>query len=151
MSRLHTVRGSRFEDLLDAAPGALEADTEMYERLRAGLSARLYALIGVTVASSLGLHDLVDGVKGGLDQITAEQVRKDWRTAELSDAEKAILSYAEKGTIDESSVRKKDVDALRDAGLSDVDILTIATTIAYQNYSLRVAAALGVSPRQGKG
>jgi uncharacterized peroxidase-related enzyme len=104
-------------------------------------------LIGVTVARSLGLHDLIDAVKAGLDQATAEQVTKDWRTAVLSDAEQAVLSYAEKGTLDESSVRQKDVDALRKAGLSDADVLTIATTIAYHNYSVRVAAALGVIPR----
>jgi alkylhydroperoxidase family enzyme len=147
MSRLHAVGGNRFEDLLALAPGALEADTEMYQRLEAGISPRLYALIGVAVASSLGLYELVDAVKGGLDQATADEVTRDWRSAALTGPEKAVLSYAEKGTLDESSVRQKDVDALRDAGFSDADVLTIATTIAYHNYSLRVAAALGVSPR----
>lgn len=147
MSRLRSVAGNRFEDLLAAAPGALEADAEMYERLKAGMSSRLYALIGVTVAGSLGLHDLVDAVKADLDRATVEAVAKDWRTAELTPVEKAVLAYAQKGTLEESSVRKKDVDALREAGLSDVEVLTIATAIAYHNYALRLAAAFGVSPR----
>ena len=150
MSRLQSVKGNRFEDLLAAAPGALEADREMYERLRAGISARIYALIGVTVAINLGLHHLIDAVKGPLDQTTVDQITKDWRCAALSGTEKAILSYAEKGTVDESSVRKRDVDTLREAGLSDADILTIATTIAYHNYAFRVAAALDVSPHNAR-
>lgn len=45
MSRLRSVTGSRFEDLLAAVPGALEADTAMYERLKTGKSSRLYALV----------------------------------------------------------------------------------------------------------
>lgn len=148
MSRLQSVTGNRFEDLLSAAPGALDADTAMYDRLKAGMSSRLYALIGVTVASELGLNAFLDAVKGGLDRATVEAVAKDWRTAELNDAEKAVLAYAQKGTLDEGSVRKKDVDALREAGWSDVDVLTIATAIAYHNYALRLAAAFGVSPRK---
>lgn len=147
MSRLRSVTGNRFEDLLAAAPGALEADAAMYEQLRAGMSARLYALIGVAVASALGLHGLVEAVQGDLDRATVEAVAKDWRTAGLDPMEKAVLAYARKGTLEESSVRKKDVDTLREAGLSDVEVLTIATAIAYHNYVLRLAAAFGVSPR----
>ena len=119
----------------------------MWQRLRSGITPRLYALIGTTVACALGLEAFCDSVKGPLDDDTFMQVREDWRKAPLSDAERAVLSYAEKGTLNESSVRKKDVEALRDAGLSDTEILTIATTIAYHNYACRVAAALGVVPR----
>lgn len=148
MSRLRSVAGNRFEELLAAAPGALEADSKMAECLKAGISSRLYALIGVTVAGSLGLHDLVESVRGELDRATADAVAKDWRSAGLGHLEKAVVSYAAKGTLDESSVRQKDVDALREAGLSDAEVLTIATTIAYHNYALRLATAFGVFPRK---
>ena len=65
-----------------------------------------------------------------------------WLTA----AERAVLEYAEKGTVEEASVRRRDVDALRVAGLGDKEILLIATAIAYHNYSIRMAAAFDVQP-----
>lgn len=148
MSRLRNVPGNRFEDILAAAPGALEADREMWHRLRAGISPRVFCLIGAAVANALGLEALADSVKGPLGEATLSELRQDWRSAPLSETERAILSYAEKGTLEESSVRKKDVNALREAGLSDAEILTVATTIAYHNYAFRVAAALGVLPRR---
>lgn len=148
MSRLRTVSGNRFEDILRVAPGALEADTEMYRQIKMGITQRLYSLIGVTVAGLLDLNRLVSFVKGPLDDNTASQVARDWSTAPLTELEKAVLSYTEKGTLDEGSVRHRDVDALRRAGLSDTDILTVATAIAYYNYAFRVAAAFDVIPRQ---
>ena len=47
----------------------------------------------------------------------------------------------------EAAVRKRDVEELRAADLSDKDILLIATAIAYHNYSIRMAAAFNVLPR----
>ncbi len=148
MSRLRTVSGNKFEDILRAAPGALEADAEMYRQIKAGIPQRLFSLIGVTVAALLGLDRLVSSVKGPLDDNTASQVAKNWSIAPVTELEKAVLSYTEKGTLDEGSVRQRDVDALRKAGLSDADILTVATAIAYYNYAFRVAAAFDVIPRQ---
>jgi uncharacterized protein YciW len=49
--------------------------------------------------------------------------------------------------MDEASVRRRDVEALRQAGLADKDILLIAAAIAYHNYSIRMAAAFDVIPR----
>jgi alkylhydroperoxidase family enzyme len=148
MSRLRTVSGNRFEDILQAAPGALEADAEMYRQIKTGITQRLYSLIGVTVAGLLGLERLVESVKGPLDDITASQVARDWSSAQLTEMEKAVLSYTEKGTLDEGSVRQRDVDALRTAGMDDAHILTIATAIAYHNYVLRAAAVFDVIPRR---
>ena len=148
MSRLRTVSGNRFEDILRAAPGALEADAEMYRQIKAGIPQRLFSLIGVAVAGLLGLDRFVSSVKGPLDDVTVSQVAGDWSATPLSEAEKAVLSYTEKGTLDEGSVRQGDVDALRRAGLSDAEILTIATAIAYFNYALRMAATFDVIPRQ---
>ncbi len=58
-----------------------------------------------------------------------------------------MLAYAEKGTLDEAAVRRKDVEDLRAAGLGDKEILLIATAIAYHNYAVRMAAAFDVEPR----
>jgi alkylhydroperoxidase family enzyme len=146
MSRLRSVSGGRLEDLLAAAPGALEADGEMRRQLSGGLAPCLYSLIAVAVAGMVRCEKFVDHLRGPLESSFAAQVAKDWRCLSLSEAEKAILSYAEKGTLDEASVRRRDVEALRSAGFSDQDILLIATAIAYHNYSIRMAAAFAVTP-----
>lgn len=147
MSRLRTVSGESFDDLLTAAPGALEADGEMRRQIQKGINPRRYALIGVAVAGLLRCERFVDHLRGPLEKSFASQLAADWTKLSLTDEERAILSYTEKGTLDEASVRRRDVEALRQAGLADGDILLIATAIAYHNYSIRMAAAFDVRPR----
>ena len=147
MSRLRTVSSASFDDLLNAAPGALEADREMRRQIQKGINSRWYALIGVAVAGLLRCEHFVDALRGPLDQAFAVQAASDWRALTLTAADKAVLGYVEKGTIDEASVRKRDVEELRAAGLSDKEVLLIATAIAYHNYSIRMAAAFDVIPR----
>ncbi len=146
MSRLRMVLGPRLDDLLSAAPGALDADNEMRHRIQQHLSPRLYALIGVAVAGCLGCDRFVEFLRGPLESSIAHAIAKDHRQAGLTDAETAVLAYAEKGTLDEASVRRREVEALRAAGFGDKDILVIATAIAYHNYSIRMAAAFDVIP-----
>jgi len=147
MSRLRMVSGKRIEDLLAAAPGALEADTTMRRLLVEQLTPRLYSLIGVVVAGCLRCEGFVAALRGPLDQSLAAQAASDWRALALTAAEKAVLGYAEKGTMDEASVRRRDVDELRTVGLGDKDILLIASAIAYHNYAIRMATAFDVRPR----
>ncbi|MBM2805897.1 MAG: alkylhydroperoxidase [Deltaproteobacteria bacterium] len=147
MSRLRVVSGKRIEDLLAAAPGALEADTAMRRLLVEQLTPRLYSLVGVVVAGCLRCERFVEDLRGPLDPSFAARAASDWRALALTDSEKAALTYTEKGTVDEASVRKRDVDELRAAGFCDKDVLLIATAIAYHNYAIRMAAAFDVLPR----
>ena len=146
MSRLRMVSGKRLEDLLTAAPGALDADAAMRRLLTEQLTPRLYGLIGVTVAGLLRCERFVDALRGPLDPSIAAQAASDWRALDLTAADKAVLAYTEKGTIDEASVRKRDVDELREAGINDKEVLLIATAIAYHNYAIRMATAFDVRP-----
>ena len=146
MSRLRTVSGKRLEDLLAAAPDALEADREMRGQIQKGIGTRWYAMIGVGVAGLLRCERFVDDLRGPLEKSFAVQLAADWTKLSLTDEERAILSYTEKGTLDEASVRRRDVEPLRQAGLADKDILLIAAAIAYHNYSIRLAAAFDVIP-----
>ncbi len=146
MSRLRMVSGKSFDDLLTVAPGPLQADIEMRRQIQKGINSRWYALIGVAVAGLLRCERFVDDLRGPLDKSFALQLAADWTKLPLTDEEKAVLSYTEKGTLDEASVRQRDVEALRQAGVADRDILLIATAIAYHNYSIRMAAAFDVIP-----
>ena len=145
MSHLRMVSSKRFEDLLAATPGALEAEA-MRRLLVEHLKPRLYSLIGVVVAGCLRCEHLVDALRGPLDQSFAAEAASDWHLLALTAAEKAVLAYAEKVSMNEASVRRRDVDELRAAGLSDKDVLLIATAIAYHNYAIRLVAAFDVLP-----
>jgi alkylhydroperoxidase family enzyme len=147
MTRLRTVPGNSFDALLNGAPGALKADRRMRRQIQTGINSRWYAMIGVAVAGLLRCERFVDHLRGPLEKSFAVQLAADWTKLPLTDEEKAILAYTEKGTMDEASVRRHDVNALRQAGLADKDILLIATAIAYHNYSIRMAAAFDVIPR----
>ncbi len=73
-----------------------------------------------------------------------EQVKDDWRQMELTEAEYAMLEYAEKLTLTPSNMREQDVQKLRDVGWTDRDILDIVHVCAYFNFRVRVVDGLGL-------
>ena len=64
----------------------------------------------------------------------------------MSPAQRALLAYVEKLTRAPASCRRGDVDALRTAGATDLEIHATVQVAAYFNYINRVADALGVDP-----
>ncbi len=79
-----------------------------------------------------------------LDGSLKEAVLHDWRSAALSARERAMLEYAEKLTLEPRAMRRRDVEALRAAGLDDRAILQVNLIASYFNYINRVADGLGV-------
>ena len=77
------------------------------------------------------------------DLVTA--VEADWQTAPLSDARRAMLTYAVKLTRTPGDMVEADVVALRDAGFSDRDVLDIAEVTGYYAYANRIADGLGIA------
>lgn len=71
---------------------------------------------------------------------------KDWRSAPLSPIDRLLCEYGHKLTLAPPAMSEDDVQALRDAGLSDRAIHDATQVIAYFNYINRVADALGVQP-----
>jgi uncharacterized peroxidase-related enzyme len=55
-----------------------------------------------------------------------------------------ILAYAAKLTRTPAEVGEADIDALREAGLGDLEILDLNNIVAYYNYINRVANGLGL-------
>ena len=62
----------------------------------------------------------------------------------MTAARKAMLLYVEKLTLSPGAIVGADVDALREAGFSDRDILDIAQVAGYYAYVNRIASGLGV-------
>lgn len=71
---------------------------------------------------------------------------RDWRSVELPQQERAMLTYAEKLTSMPWSVTEDDLAELRAVGFSDENIVDIVLVTAYRNFINRVHLALGLSP-----
>jgi uncharacterized peroxidase-related enzyme len=73
-----------------------------------------------------------------------EQLQTDWRQASLDEADRAMLKYAVKLTLEPWHMEEADVVALRKVGFSDADILDINQVTGYYAYVNRLADGLGV-------
>lgn len=90
-----------------------------------------------------GMRRLVD------DDDRARAIREALETdrpeAVFSGKELRLLQYAKKLTRDPTAIVESDVTELRDAGVSDGEILEANQVISYFNYSNRVLNGLGVT------
>lgn len=73
------------------------------------------------------------------------RIDDDWRTAGLSPKRMAMLEYVEKLTLRPWDVSDGDVEALREEGFTDRDILDVCEVAAYYAYVNRIADGLGVT------
>ncbi|MGB0953042.1 MAG: hypothetical protein ACPG31_07440 [Planctomycetota bacterium] len=87
-------------------------------------------------------HDL--RVEVGEPTLADALLQSDWRQAPLEAAELALCAYAEKLTRTPQDMVEKDVEALRAAGWSDLEIHDACQVVAYFNYVNRLADGLGV-------
>jgi len=78
------------------------------------------------------------------DDELVRQLKKDFRGAELSPADQAMLEYTEKLTLCPADCTREDVEALRDAGFDDAEILDIVQVVGYYAFVNRLADGLGV-------
>jgi uncharacterized peroxidase-related enzyme len=79
-----------------------------------------------------------------LDDELVEALRKDYRSAPITDQDRVMLDYVVKITKDATRCSPADHDALRAVGFDDRGILQITLIAAWFNYINRVADALGV-------
>jgi len=78
------------------------------------------------------------------DRERIDRLILDPSTANLTAREQAIVLYAVKLTQCASNMQEQDIDALRQAGFSDEDILSINLIASYFNFVNRIALGLGV-------
>lgn len=74
----------------------------------------------------------------------AQQIKNDYRQAEIDQPTLRMLEFVEKTTLNASATRREDVETLKRAGFSDADILEITHITGFFNYINRLADALGV-------
>ena len=88
-------------------------------------------------AHLIGDAERAASVKAALHNKSPEDV--------FSGAELAMLVYADKLTVSPGKMVKSDVDELRNAGLSDGEILEVNQIVGYFNYANRLLNGLGVT------
>jgi uncharacterized peroxidase-related enzyme len=79
-----------------------------------------------------------------LDDSLIEALRRDYRTAPITEQERVMCDYVVKLTKDATQCRPADLDGLRAVGFDDKGILQITLIASWFNYINRVADALGV-------
>ena len=80
------------------------------------------------------------------DPVLVEQLRTNYRYADVEPRERAMLDFAVKLTEQSSASTEADVESLRDAGWADEDIMDIAEVTAMFNFTNRLASGLGWAP-----
>ncbi len=132
----------------------LRAFTDMYNDLmlgESGLSKLEREMIAVTVSSinhcfyCLAAHGAAVRQLSG-DPRLGEMMVMNFRAADLSERQRAMLEFAVKLTEEPDKIVEEDRAALRQAGFSDRDIWDIASTVGFFNMSNRVAAAVDMRP-----
>jgi uncharacterized peroxidase-related enzyme len=74
----------------------------------------------------------------------ADQIKLDYKQADLTPRERAMLDYADKLTRTPWAMRESDVQSLRGVGFDDLGILHVVALTSFFNYVNRVADALGL-------
>ena len=82
------------------------------------------------------------------DPKLGEAMVMNWRVADLTDKQRAMLSFAEKVTKSSSEVVEDDRQNLRDHGFTDRDIFDLASVVGFFSMSNRVASAIGMQPNE---
>lgn len=73
-----------------------------------------------------------------------DQLKNDYKKANITNKEKAMLDYSYKLTLFPWDMKKSDVENLTKVGFSDKEILDINQIVSYYAYVNRLADGLGV-------
>ncbi|MEL6520703.1 MAG: peroxidase-related enzyme [Pseudomonadota bacterium] len=125
-----------YNDLMLADSGLSKLEREMIAVVVSSINRCFYCLVahGQAVRALSGKPEL------------GEMLVMNYRVAQLSAREKAMLDFAVKLTESVGCVEEQDRQALRDVGFSDRDIWDIASVAGFFNMTNRVAAATEMKP-----
>ncbi|MGQ2905836.1 MAG: carboxymuconolactone decarboxylase family protein [Neoaquamicrobium sediminum] len=132
-----------------ARPDMLVPIEHLLQQLRDGFSLgllnfRLITLVAAKyVPSSYCSQVYFKTLSGMIGREQALAVHRDYRNAGLTDQQVAMLAYAEQITVDASRIGQADIDSLRAAGLSDLNIADIALAASFRNFLSRYFDAVG--------
>lgn len=132
----------------------LDAFTALYNELMladSGLSKLEREMVAVVVSATnkcfycLTAHGAAVRALSG-DPALGEALVMNWRVAEVTARQRAMLVFAERVTLASAQIEESERDALRAHGLSDRDIWDLINVAAFFNMSNRVASATAMQP-----
>ena len=85
----------------------------------------------------------------GMDKRNADVLLANWRRANLSDRERALAEFASNLTLHCDMASEDDLDALREAGVKEEEILEVVQIVAIFNATNRLNAGLGIKVDDG--
>ena len=133
-------------------PEALDAHVKLYKTVMYGKSPikrRDREMIALVVSTINHCHYWITHHGEGLLKLTKDdalvkQLKSDYKLADISPSQMAMLDYAAKLTSRPYDMMESDLIKLRDNGFNDRAILDINQIISYFAYVNRVADGLGV-------
>jgi uncharacterized peroxidase-related enzyme len=139
---------AEYTRVMSVNPEAYLAWEQLMKAIVAQLGMRRYEL--VTLAAAKGVRSshcrLAHGRKTlkVMDEAELEPIAGDYHEAGLSEAEVAMMEYAERISGDSASMTDADTERLRQLGFTDREIVDITLAAAARNYFSRAIQALGV-------
>ena len=85
----------------------------------------------------------------GLDKRTTDLLLANWRSAPLSSRQKAMAEFAANVTNAPGETEQDDLEALREVGLTELEILEVVQIIAIFNATNRLNSGLGIKVDAG--
>lgn len=127
-----------YNDLMLGESGLSKLEREMIAVAVSAENRCLYCL----VAHGAALRELSG------DPAFAETIAANYRAADLTPRQRAMLDFSVKMTRASAEVDEADRNRLREAGFSERDIWDIAAVAAFFNMSNRLASAVDMRPNQ---
>ena len=137
MSKLEAFVAYR-NDLMLGASGLSALEREM---IATAVSAQNHCFYCLTVHGA-AVRKLAD------DPVLGEMMAMNYRAADLSKRQRAMLDFAIKLTIEPWAMEASDRARLRGAGFSDRDIWDIAAVASFYNMTNRLASATDMRPNR---
>lgn len=122
--------------LMDKDEGLSKAERELIVVATSGLNRCQYCVVA---------HGAILRIRAK-NPLIADQVAVNWRKADLSDRQRAMLAYAEKVTLDAQSITDADHQALDQAGFTADEIWDIGAIAAFFGMSNRLVNAGDIRP-----
>lgn len=125
-----------YNDLMLAPSGLTKAEREMIAVAVSAQNECVYCL----TAHGAALRQLSG------NPALAETIAQNWRVAEITERQRAMLAFAVKLTNSPAEMAEADRALLRAQGFNDHDIWDIGAVAAFYNMSNRLAAAVEMRP-----
>ena len=122
--------------LMDKDEGLSKAERELIVVATSGLNQCQYCVVA---------HGAILRIRAK-NPLIADQVAVNWRKADLTDRQRAMLTYAEKVALNAQQIDDRDHAALQEAGFTPDEVWDIAAIAAFFGMSNRLVNAGDIRP-----